>query len=118
MNHFALFHYLFLKSLVCSRLQMPPFLFLTSMLFSALAVSSTVCYVTVLFLQGVDCFIICLLHHCSVLGFSLLFFCILRHYTVSSRQGRRPSGGLGDGPPKKFEVGGRPMHPPPQYLEK
>jgi len=27
-------------------------------------------------------------------------------------------GGLGDGPFKKFEVGGRPMHPSPQYFEK
>ena len=33
-------------------------------------------------------------------------------------QGRRPRGYWGDGPPKKFQVGGLPMHPSPQYFEK
>jgi|SRR6218665_940378 len=70
---FPLFHYLFITSLLCSRLQ----LFLLPKFFYLLRHN-------ILFLQGFHCFIICLLSHCCVLGFSCLLLCLLRHHTISS----------------------------------
>src|SRR6218665_2585596 len=67
-SRFLLFHYLFVTSLLCSRLQVsPPF-----------------CYVTILFLQGFHCLIICLLRHvplellsASIVSSSACYFTIL-----------------------------------------
>jgi len=58
---FSLFHYLFVTSVLCSRLRQSLLLFVTSLLS----------------LHGFHCFIICLLRYC-------LFFCLLRHYAFCS----------------------------------
>src|SRR6218665_1060663 len=58
---FALFHYLFVTSLLCSRLPLSLPLF---------------CYVSLRSFQGFRCFT-CLLRRCCVLGFDCLFLCFV-----------------------------------------
>src|SRR6218665_3538893 len=92
---FSLFHYLFVKSLLYSRLRLFLHLLLTSLnyLFKVSIVSLYVCYVTTLFedstvlssvsfttilsLRCFPCFIFCLLRHSCVLGFDFLFLCFV-----------------------------------------
>src|SRR6218665_1289172 len=92
LSGFPLFYYLFVTSLLCSRLELFPLLFITSqcylfrvsivlssvcyviVLFSTSIVSSYVCYVSILSLQGFHCFTTCSLRHCSRLRlFHFLF---------------------------------------------
>src|SRR6218665_1793434 len=62
-----LFHYLFVASMLCSRLQLSP-------------IQGFQCFLRHCSVLGLDCFIICFLRHCAVLGFSCLLFYCLRHY--------------------------------------
>src|SRR6218665_969755 len=82
-SRFSLFHYLFVTSLLCSRLQLSLPLFLTSLyyLFEVSIVSLSVCYVTALFEASIV--FSCLLHHYTLyLKFSLFHY--LFYVTISS----------------------------------
>src|SRR6218665_3046156 len=66
-----LFRYLFVTSMICSRLRLLHLLFLSSL------------YYCLVFIQGLHCFIIYLLRHCSVRGFHCSIFRLLRQYTCT-----------------------------------
>src|SRR6218665_3784862 len=74
-SNFPLFHYLFVASVLCSRLRLSHLLFVTALYFLLVVsiVSLSVCYVTMLSLQGFHCFIICLLRLSLPLLVSSLF---------------------------------------------
>src|SRR6218665_1840988 len=81
-SRFPLFHYLFVTSVLCSRLRLSLLLFVTSLCFLLIVplfhyLFVTVCYVSLLSLQGFHCFIICLLRHFCILGFDCLFLCFV-----------------------------------------